>query len=205
MELALFDWRTFLWSLVGFLCGSLPFSVWVTGLAGADVRAVGDHNPGATNALKAGGWKSGLAALFLDTSKAAVPVGLACQIFGVRGPGLLAIALAPILGHAYSPFLKFKGGKALATALGVWIGLTIWDVPLVALVGIILWFVLLKNSGWAVVLALAGMATYLIWFRPDTLLLEILGLQSILLIWKHRYDLRQIPQIHLPWSVSPLK
>jgi len=198
MSLAFLDGHTLLWILLAFVCGSLPFSVWVTKLAGADVRAVGDRNPGATNALKVAGWKSGLAALLLDTSKAAFPVGLAYQIYGLRGPGMLLIAIAPMLGHAYSPFLLFKGGKALATALGVWIGLTIWDVPLVALAGIAVWFVLLRNSGWTVVLTLLGIAAYLLCFRPETLLLEILGLQTILLIWKHRYDLREMPAIQRP-------
>jgi len=184
---------TFLWILFAFLSGSLPLSVWITQLAGKDPRAVGDHNPGATNALKVGGKWIGLAALMLDVSKAVVPVGLAYQIFGLRGPEMLAISLAPMLGHAYSPFLGFKGGKALATALGVWIGLTIWDVPLMALIGVTIWFILLKNSGWTVVLTLLGMAIYLFFARPETLFFWVLGLQAVLLLWKHRADFRQNP------------
>jgi glycerol-3-phosphate acyltransferase PlsY len=66
-----------LFILLSFTLGALPLSVWVTELAGKDPRAVGDHNPGATNALKAGGKGLGLAALLLDVSKAAAPVGLA--------------------------------------------------------------------------------------------------------------------------------
>lgn len=178
-----------LWLAFAFLSGALPLSVWVTKLtAGRDPRAVGDHNPGATNALKSGGKWVGLAALLLDVSKAAAPVGLAYQIFDIRGPAMAAIALAPMLGHAYSPFLRFRGGKALATALGVWIGLTLWDVPLVALTGITVWFLLLKNSGWAVLFTLAGMAVYLFIFRPEPLFLWVLGLQTVLLLWKHRLD-----------------
>lgn len=175
--------------ITAFLLGSLPLSVWVTQLAGKDPRAVGDKNPGATNALKAGGKWVGLVALMLDVSKAATPVGMAYQILGLDGPWMAAIALAPTLGHAYSPFLRFKGGKALATVFGAWIGLTLWDVPLVALAGITLWFLLLKNSGRAVVLTLAGMAAYLAFFRPEPLFFWVLGLQAILLIWKHRFDL----------------
>jgi acyl phosphate:glycerol-3-phosphate acyltransferase len=182
-----------LWILLAFLSGSLPLSIWVTRLAGKDPRLVGDRNPGATNALKAGGKWVGLAALLLDVSKAVIPVGLAYQIFGLRGPEMVVIALAPMLGHAYSPFLKFKGGKALATALGVWIGLTIWDVPLVALVGVTIWFILLKNSGWTVLLTLFGMAVYLLLVKPELLFLWVLGLQSVLLLWKHRDDLHKNP------------
>jgi glycerol-3-phosphate acyltransferase PlsY len=182
-----------LFLLFSFLCGALPFSIWISQLAGKDPRSVGDRNPGATNALKAGGKWVGLAALLLDVSKAAAPVGLAYQIFEIRGPWMVAIALAPMLGHAYSPFLGFKGGKALATTLGVWIGLTIWDVPLVALAGITVWFLLLKNSGWAVMLSLAGMAVYLYFFRPDALFFWVLGLQAVLLAWKHWADLQKNP------------
>jgi acyl phosphate:glycerol-3-phosphate acyltransferase len=175
--------------LAAFLLGALPLSVWVTKLAGKDPRAVGDHNPGATNALKAGGKWAGLFALLLDISKAAAPVGLAYQILEIRGPAMLAIALAPTLGHAYSPFLRFQGGKALATTLGAWIGLTLWDVPLIALAGITIWFILLKNSGRAVLLTLAGIAIYLAFSRPEPLFFWVLGLQTILLTWKHRGDL----------------
>jgi len=175
--------------LTAFILGALPLSVWVTQLAGKDPRAVGDRNPGATNALKAGGKWVGLTALMLDISKAAAPVGLAYQILGISGPWLVAIALAPSLGHAYSPFLRFKGGKALATVLGAWIGLTLWDVPLVALAGISLWFILLKNSGRAVILTLLGMAVYLVFARPEPLFFWVLGLQATLLIWKHRFEL----------------
>ena len=182
-----------LWAAFAFFCGSLPFSIWVTQLAGRDPRTVGDRNPGATNALKAGGKWVGLAVLALDVSKAVVPVGLAYQIFGLRGPGMVAIALAPMLGHAYSPFLHFKGGKALATALGVWIGLTIWDVPLVALISVTIWFLLLKNSGWTVVLTLLGMAIYLFLVRPEAFFFWVLGLQAVLLLWKQRGELGKSP------------
>ena len=183
----------FIWIFLAFISGALPFSIWVTRLAGKDPRTVGDQNPGATNALKAGGKWIGLAVLLLDVSKAVIPVGLAYQIFGLRGPGMLVLALAPMLGHAYSPFLRFKGGKALATTLGVWIGLTIWDVPLVALTSLVFWFLFLKNSGWAVTLTLLAMAAYLWLARPEPLFGWVLGLQSALLLWKHRHDLRQNP------------
>lgn len=171
-----------------FLLGALPFSVWVARLAGTDPRAVGDQNPGATNALKAGGKWVGLAALLLDVSKAAAPVGLAYQVFGLHGPVMAVIAFAPMLGHAYSPFLRFRGGKALATALGVWIGLTWWDVPLVALTGITVWYLLLKRSGLAVLLTLAGVGVYLFFVRPEPLFFWVLGLQTALLSWKHRQE-----------------
>ena len=183
--------NTAIWIILSFLLGSLPLSVWVSQLAGKDPRSIGDKNPGATNALKAGGKWIGLAAFLLDVSKAAAPVGLAYQIVGIRGWAMTAIALAPMLGHAFSPFLGFKGGKAVAAALGVWIGLTLWDVPLVAITSIVIWFLLLRNSGWAVLLTLIVMGVYLFFARPEPLLFWVLGFQSILLIWKHRAELKQ--------------
>ncbi len=119
-----------------FLCGSLPFSVWLGKiLLGLDVRKFGDGNPGAFNAFRTGNKWVGLLVLLLDISKAAAPVGWAYFNLDIRGIPMLLIAVAPILGHVFSPFLGFRGGKALATSLGVWIGLTIWKLSFPAVVG----------------------------------------------------------------------
>lgn len=183
------DFSLLVWIAFSFLCGSLPFSVWLTGLLGKDPRTVGDHNPGATNAMRSGGKWVGLAVLLLDISKAAVPVGLAAQVFHIQGWGLAAIAFAPSLGHAYSPFLGFQGGKAIASVLGVWIGLTIWDMPLVSLAALTASYLVLKNAGRAVACALLVMAAYLWFARPVPAFFLVLALQTILLLWKHRSDL----------------
>jgi len=194
--------ETFLWVLISFLSGSLPFAVWLGRLKGKDVRQVGDRNPGAINAFRAGGKWIGLAVLLLDVSKAAAPIGLAYYEFGWRGARLVPIALAPMLGHAYSPFLGLRGGKAIATALGVWIGLTLWRVPLVALPTLTIVYLWLRNSGWALLITLATIGIYLLLFDPDPILLTVLLLQSALLLWKHRQDLRQ-PPWHKPSGVAP--
>ncbi len=144
----------------------------------------------------------GLAVLLLDVSKAAAPIGLAYYEFGWRGARLVPIALAPMLGHAYSPFLGLRGGKAIATALGVWIGLTLWRVPLVALPTLTIVYLWLRNSGWALLITLATIGIYLLLFDPDPILLTVLLLQSALLLWKHRQDLRQ-PPWHKPSGVAP--
>jgi hypothetical protein len=98
----------FLWFIIAFLCGSVPFSVWVGRLAGKNIRQYGDGNPGATNAWKAGGAFWGGAAAILDFAKGAIPVLLANYVVGLEGYSLAAVALAPLLGHAYSPFLRFR-------------------------------------------------------------------------------------------------
>ncbi len=186
-------------ALFAFLLGSLPFSVWLTRrLAGADLRAVGDGNPGATNAFKAGGWRAGLASLLLDVAKAAFPVGLAYQVFGLRGWMMFVIAIAPTLGHAFSPFLGWRGGKAIATMLGAWIGLTLYEVPPLLLFFITFWYLLQSLSGWAALLTILGALGYLTVFHPDALLLGVALFQTVFIILKHLDDLRQRPRPR-PW------
>jgi glycerol-3-phosphate acyltransferase PlsY len=187
--------NTILWTIFAFLCGSLPFSVWVSRLFGKDARAVGDGNPGATNALKAGGWYVGLIAFLLDVSKAAAPVGLAYQIWGWHGWEIVPVALAPIFGSAFSPFLKFKGGKSLSVSLGIWIGLTLWEAPVVILTSLSAAFLVQSVSGWAVVVSLLSMVIYLFLRGATPQLWVILGLQALLLFWTHRADLRQRPRL----------
>ena len=184
---------------MAFLCGSLPFSVWVGRLfLRRDVRLYGDGNPGAANAFRTGNRLVGLVALLLDVSKAAVPVGLAYFNLGLRGLPMFFIAVAPLLGHVFSPFLGFRGGKGLSTALGIWIGLTVWKASLAAVLGAVVGIAFLTPPGWAVMLALAGLLGVLLAWLPDPLLLAVLAVQILLLAWTHRRDLRQRPRLR-PW------
>ena len=162
-------------------------------MLGKDIRQFGDRNPGATNVLRAGGVVPFILALILDISKGALPLGLAAHIFGIQGWALVPIALAPPLGHTFSPFLNWRGGKAVAAAFGVWIGITIWTMPLISLLLLIPLALLLKPSGWALMLTLAGMlAALLVWF-DDPILLGVWGTQFILLGWNHKDDLAKRP------------
>jgi len=185
--------------LAGFLLGSLPFSVWLSkSVLKKDVRKVGDGNPGATNVLKSGSKGLALLVLMLDVSKAAVPVGLAYNQFAIRGLPMVLVALAPMLGHAFSPFLKFKGGKALATTLGVWIGLTIWKTALPALIGVGLGMAFFTLPGWAVLFALLCILVSLLLWLPQPILLWVWVGQVIILTWTHRRDLVQKLRLR-PW------
>ncbi len=190
------------WGLLAFFSGALPFSVWIGKFAlRTDIRRYGDANPGATNVFRAGGKWIGGVALLLDFLKGALPVGLAHLQGGLTGWPLVAVALAPILGHAFSPFLRFKGGKAVAVTGGVWCGLTLWEGPTVAglLLGLAYW--LIAVDGWAVLTALLGLLLYLLltpddwngWAaRPSTWVILAVGIGNLLILaWKHRMDLRQ--------------
>jgi glycerol-3-phosphate acyltransferase PlsY len=186
---------------LAFLCGSLPFSVWVGKiLLDLDVRKYGDGNPGAANAFRTGNKLVGLLVLLLDISKAAAPVGWAYFNLEIRGIPMLLIAIAPILGHVFSPFLRFRGGKALATALGVWIGLTIWKLSLPAIVGALIGIVLFTPPGWSGMLALSGILAVILIWMPDPLLFAVWLSEVLILAWTHRLDLRQ--GIHLRPGVT---
>ena len=185
---------TLLWTLFGFTLGALPFSVWVGKLVlGKDIRQFGDKNPGATNVLRAGGMPPFILALMLDIAKGALPLGLAVHIFGVEGWPLIPISLAPPLGHTFSPFLNWRGGKAIASAFGVWIGITIWTMPPISLSLLILFTLLITPSGWAVMLTMVGMLiALLVWF-DDPVLLGVWAGQILLLAYNHRADLGKRP------------
>ncbi len=148
-----------------------------------------------TNVLRVAGPGWFILAMALDISKAAAPVGLAYQIFGWRGWPMALIAMAPPLGHAFSPFLGGKGGKAIAPVFGAMIGLTIWTTPLVAVASVVLYLRLLRPNGWAVVLALLTVLVYLLAFRPDLLLIAVTIGQLALLAYTHRADLTHRPAL----------
>lgn len=118
--------------ILAYVMGALPWSVWLgKRFYDVDPRALADGNPGAANAFRAGGWRLGVAVLLLDFFKALLPVAIVR--WGLRLPGdqLFWIALAPTAGHAFSIFLRLRGGRALVTVFGVWCGLTLYEVPLV--------------------------------------------------------------------------
>ena len=184
---------------IAFVCGSFPFSVWLGKLLlGVDVRQYGDGNPGATNLIRAGSKSIGLLALILDVSKAAIPVGLSYYNLGIRGIPMYLIAIAPILGHIFSPFLGFHGGKAIAVSLGVWIGLTTWKASLVGVIGTAVGIALISSSGWAVMLGLTMILFALLFWIPDPLLFSVWVSETLILAWTHRSDLRQRPVLR-PW------
>jgi glycerol-3-phosphate acyltransferase PlsY len=111
--------RLLAWCLAAFFSGSIPFGLILVQLAGkGDVRKSGSGNIGATNVMRAGGKGLGIATLLLDVAKGYVPVLLA-KAAGLPAHFLSAVALAAVLGHMFTPWLKFKGGKGVATALGV--------------------------------------------------------------------------------------
>ena len=122
----------FLWLLLAYLAGAIPWSVWLgKRFYSADPRDQSDQNPGAANAFRIGGWRLGVVVLLLDFCKAFVPVAAARWLLVVPADQLFWLALMPTLGHAFSAFLRFRGGRGIVTMFGVWAGLTLYQAPLV--------------------------------------------------------------------------
>jgi len=116
-----------LWAGLGYLCGSVPFGVLLTRAKGLDVRAGGSGNIGATNVARVAGKKLGAVVLLLDAAKGALPVA-ACRWALPDAPWVHAsVALAAFLGHVFPVWLKLRGGKGVATALGVLAVLLPWS------------------------------------------------------------------------------
>ena len=182
------------WIAVGFLAGSLPFSVWIGYLVvGRDIRCYGDGNPGATNVIRTGSLFWGICAMVMDFLKGAIPVSLAHYFAGVTGWSLAAVALAPVLGHAYSPFLRFRGGKAVAVTFGIWTGLTLWAGPTILGVSLGIGFATLTIEAWVVCFSMGSLLACLIFFCPEPVLLGAWCANMLVLTWKHRADLARRP------------
>ena len=110
--------------VVGFLAGPIPFGVLSRKRRGVDIREKGSGNIGATNVARVLGVGAGVVVLVLDVAKGALPVWLAIGIYGGDADDRVAAGFAAILGHCFSPLLGGKGGKGVATALGVFLVLS---------------------------------------------------------------------------------
>ena len=124
--------------LAAFLAGSIPFGLILCRLRGVDIRQVGSGNIGATNVARALGKRFALVVLLLDVAKGLGPVLAARLLLATDPLGERAVAaamLAAVLGHTFTPFLRFRGGKGVATGLGVFLAVS----PIAGAVGLVLY------------------------------------------------------------------
>jgi len=178
-----------LWCAGAFLSGSIPFGLLLVRLAGkGDVRTQGSGNIGATNVMRAGGKALGIATLLLDAGKGFLPVFLARHL-GYQPEFLAFVALAAVAGHVFTPWLKFKGGKGVATAAGVLLGIS----PLLGLAAGATWLIMayfFRFSSLASLTAAVFAPVYYIfgdgvaWYLNKGVVLA-LSVMSILLIYRH--------------------
>ena len=179
------------WVLVAYLCGALPWSVWLGRLFfKTDPRRVADGNPGAANAFRAAGWRLGGSVLLLDFLKAFLPTAIAAQILRFPPNQLFWIALMPTIGHAFSVFLRFHGGRGIVVMFAVWAGLTLYHLPLVMGAAALLALVLFRNDIYRTLaiplsliayLLVTGSPGWMIWLGGAELLVLLLKIGTFVL------------------------
>jgi glycerol-3-phosphate acyltransferase PlsY len=176
-------------AVAGYLLGSIPFGLILTELAGlGDVRKIGSGNIGATNVLRTGNKPLAAATLLLDGGKGAVAVVAARLLFGPEAA--IIAGGAALLGHMFPVWLKFRGGKGVATGLGVLLAIA-WPVGLVACAVWLLVALLFRYSSLAALVALAA-SPVAAWFIADR---QIAGLALFLavLVWlRHHENIRRL-------------
>ncbi|KAA2235299.1 glycerol-3-phosphate 1-O-acyltransferase PlsY [Salinarimonas soli] len=172
----------------GYLCGSIPFGLILTRAAGlGDVRQIGSGNIGATNVLRTGNKKLAAATLLLDALKGTVPVLIAWR----WGPNLAVLAaLGAFLGHLFPVWLGFRGGKGVATFIGVLIGLKI----AAALIFAGLWLGIAFATRYSSLAALVASAVtpVVLWFMGEGQMAQLFVPLVVLLWWKHRENIRRL-------------
>lgn len=192
---------TLIFSIISFLSGSIPFPVLLTKLlSGKDVRQIGDNNPGAVNAWKIGGSYIGILVMFIEFIKAILPIFIAIKYFGIEGFDLVIVSIMPILGHSFSPFLKFKGGKALAVTAAMWLALFQFESAIVIFGLLAIFFAIQKNDAWTVNIVhicffAYGLTTSISrsYISNDQFVILWL-LATIFMIYNHRKELREFPK-----------
>jgi glycerol-3-phosphate acyltransferase PlsY len=213
--------------LLAFLLGSIPFGLLMAKMRGIDIRAHGSGNIGATNVFRVIGKKEGVVCLLLDMLKGFIPVALAVNLIQITGRPVqvplgmpeswtlllpensafqaqlahIATALCAVLGHNYSPWVGFKGGKGIATSAGVLLGLMPFAVLILLGVWVLLAFttryVSVASMGAALVLPLVtlwgswhhGRIQDGTWNKPLFALTVIIAASAV---WKHRANIRRL-------------
>ncbi len=206
------DWTIAI--ILSYLAGSIPFGVLIAKMKGVDIREHGSKNIGATNVGRVLGKKSGLLCFFLDVLKGAIPVFVVGKIANTFGQPIdvistnamllwICIAFAALLGHMYSPWLRFTGGKGVATTFGgmvvMWPLLTI---PI--LLALVAWVITVQVTK---IISLASVLAALVLFADAVVivflhstiqhawpLLAVTGLIAVMVFWKHRSNIGRILQ-----------
>ena len=191
-------------AILGYLLGSIPFGLVLTRMAGlGDIRNIGSGNIGATNVLRTGNKKLALATLLLDGAKGAVAVLIARAV----DPDLAVIAgAAAFIGHVFPVWLKFKGGKGVATALGTLLALN-WEVGVLCCLTWAVVAFLFRYSSLSALLAIALAPVYA--YFLGTMPQVWFGLGLAVLVWiRHHENIRRLlkgeePKIGKKKSPSP--
>ena len=186
---------TIVFMIAAYLLGSISFAVVTSKLFGlADPRSYGSGNPGATNVLRSG--KKAAAALTLlgDAAKGWLAVFLAIRFSPPDVPYTMlaaAVALSVFIGHLFPVFLRFKGGKGVATALGVLLALNVW----VGLAGLATWLLtvaVFRMSSLSALVAAVATPVYAVLLDLPREWVLASGIMSLLLVWRHKSNIQNL-------------
>jgi glycerol-3-phosphate acyltransferase PlsY len=176
--------------IAAYLIGSIPTGLLLGKVFGVDIRTTGSGNIGATNVYRTLGRKVGVMTLVGDCLKGLIPVLVAKQM-GLPDLGIALVGLAAFLGHVYTVFLGFKGGKGVATALGVFLGLSPLSVLLTLAVFVLVLFKWRYVSLGSIVAA-AAMPVFVAAIDRRLSIVVVTLLVAVLVIWKHRENIKRL-------------
>lgn len=192
--------KTFILIVIAYILGSIPNALWIGKVfRGIDVREHGSKNTGSTNAARVLGAKLGILTLILDISKGAIPVALSFfmkadlleNMTGISSLDPIMVGIFAIIGHSFSLFMKFKGGKAVATTVGVFTVL----VPKALLLAAVVFFVIFALTRYVSVSSIIAATSlpififFLYWDVPYTI---FGGIIAILIIVKHKSNIQRL-------------
>jgi glycerol-3-phosphate acyltransferase PlsY len=199
------DYLLYLLIPFSFVLGSIPFGIIFTRNSGVDIRSTGSRNIGATNVLRSAGKVPALLTLACDVLKGAAPV-LICLLVIIKltrsgdyqghqtammdiWPGIAG--LSAVMGHMFSVFLSFKGGKGVATGFGVMLVYS----PAVALIMLFIWLaaaLITKYSALAAICAVSAMPVLLVLFKASSFKIAVGIIISALIIYKHKSNIKNL-------------
>lgn len=175
-----------------YLLGSIPFAILASkALRLPDPRSYGSNNPGATNVLRSGNKTAAILTLAGDVAKGAVAVLLAKHFMLDQKGVVFLVAIAVFLGHVFTVFLRFKGGKGVATALGVLLALNVW-VGVGALATWVFMALVFRYSSLSALVAAIGAPAYAFMLGLPREWVLASGIMSLLLIWRHKGNIKNL-------------
>ena len=200
---------TVLLAAAGFMLGAIPFSVIIGRLfLRKNIQEYGDGNPGAVNVFRAGSVKAGLLAVFLDIVKGMPFVLLAHAWLDLPALSVVAVAVSAILGHAFSPFLRWHGGKAVAITFGVLLALPEHEAFFAFTACVVAGALFIENDSWVMVLGAAAALAFLTIVGEPSWVILLMSFVLALYIFKHLDNLRSLPRLHgrlIRWLETKLR
>ena len=175
-------------ALVGYLLGSIPWGLVLTRMVGIDIRTVGSGNIGATNVLRTGHKFLALMTLILDASKGAVAALIFMQISELAG---IVAAFAAVVGHNFPIWLKFKGGKGVATTLGALLMVS-WPVGILTCAVWLLVAGMFRFSSLASILAIIASPGIALWFSGNQHIVMMAAGLAVLSVIRHKDNIRRL-------------